>query len=475
MKLSKKVVSLLLVTSIMSSVSAPAFAADYKSDSSLDSFISINYAPTSYPSSVDGFIMRLYDLALGRGYDNEGIDYWTGKLRNGDMTASNVARYFFTCNEFYGLGYSNDEYVNVLYSVFFNRDADSTGKAYWLNSLNQGNSRRSVLEGFIASQEWADTCLEYGVVAGTNTTSAVKKTPSEEVNTFVKSLYADVLSRDAESSGLTYWANELAYLRKSAKDVAKDFFLSPEFIANSKKLTTNEKLKIFYKVFFNREPDESGLKYWTTQVNNGLSIEGLYNGFVVSDEFASKCNSMGILLNMPDFTPVYGAPDPTEKTTNPNGTAINKSPRNVTIATTNGNVTVNGYYDTEFAYEVFVLLNDYRVSLGLQPLTWSDDMLLGTDVRATEIVYSFSHTRPNGQAFNTVTNGSLFRGENIVGASKANAQEFFDSWKNSEGHNKNMTNPNYKTVSISVFVASSTDPYAKESGMYYYGVQNFGK
>ena len=71
--------------------------------------------------------------------------------------------------------------------------------------------------------------------------------------------------------------------------------------------------------------------------------------------------------------------------------------------------------------------------------------------------------------------GKLFKGENLAVSSGFTAQEFFDAWKNSDQHNKNMLNPNYKTVSISIFVASTTNPYANKTGYYNYGIQNFGK
>lgn len=476
MNFSKKVLSAILTLTIASSVSFPALATSNEISINNVAISIDNYsAAKTYPSNVEGFLMRLYELVMKRDSDDAGIKYWKNRLVIGEINASNVARFFFSCDEFYALNYSDDEYINVLYSVFFNRTPDKAGKDYWLGEIKKGSTKRTVLEGFIASEEWANTCLDFGVVSGTTTKPTVKKEATKEVVTFINSLYTDVLGRDSEKSGLDYWAGELAYMRMSAKDVASGFFFSPEFGKIYKNSSADDIVKIFYKVFFDRTPDDAGLKYWKEQIKGGMSLDSLFSGFVVSPEFSEKCQSMGILVNMPSADPVYNKPEPSSYT--PVGTEINTTNKDYIVETTNGNVVVNGYYDAQMAYDIFVLLNDYRTQNGLSSLAWSSDMLVGTNERSIEccVFFDKTHTRPNGQMFNTVTNGKLFKGENLAVSSGFTAQEFFDAWKNSDQHNKNMLNPNYKTVSISIFVASTTNPYANKTGYYNYGIQNFGK
>lgn len=478
MKHFRKFLSAVLSLTLIASISFPALAADKAisneliMDAPLLSFAP-DYSSVTYPTTVDGFLMRLYNLVMQRDYDTTGINYWKNRLQTGDINASNVARFFFSCNEFYSLNYSDEEYVEVLYKVFFNRSSDPTGKAYWLGKLNSGSTKRYVLEGFIASKEWADTCLKFGVVSGTTTTPSVTKVPSTQVTSFVKSLYSDCLQRTPDASGLNYWSNELTYMRKSAKDIAYGFFFSPEFKKTYNSKSPEEIVNIFYKVFLGRTPDATGSAYWASQIRAGKGLSYIYNGFINSKEFSDKCAKMGILLNMPSATPQYSQPEPVKST--PSGVVIDNTVRSYTISTSSGNKVITGYYDVQLAYEIFVLLNNYRQSMGVPALTWNDTMLQGSNVRACEIVYSFNHVRPNGSTFNTVPGGTTMRGENIAAATSATAQSFFNSWKNSAGHNANMLSTNYKTVSISVFVASESDPYAKASNMYYYGVQNFGK
>ena len=104
------------------------------------------------------------------------------------------------------------------------------------------------------------------------------------------------------------------------------------------------------------------------------------------------------------------------------------------------------------------LVNQERTQQGLAPLAYQDSYQAAADNRTQEIIDSFSHTRPNGQAFNTAngfeTTGS-YVGENIQQtyaspgtSAEAIAQELFNNWKNSPGHYANMIDANYKGQSL---------------------------
>ncbi|MDK6680039.1 CAP domain-containing protein [Aerococcus sp. UMB8608] len=104
------------------------------------------------------------------------------------------------------------------------------------------------------------------------------------------------------------------------------------------------------------------------------------------------------------------------------------------------------------------LVNQERAQQGLAPLAYQDSYQLAADTRTQEIIDSFSHTRPNGQAFYTANGFEAtggYVGENIQqtyaspGTSpEAIAQELFNNWKNSPGHYANMIDANYKGQSL---------------------------
>ncbi len=63
----------------------------------------------------------------------------------------------------------------------------------------------------------------------------------------------------------------------------------------------------------------------------------------------------------------------------------------------NNSNTSSGYVDS-YANEVLTLVNEQRSQAGLGALSWDSNLASAANVRAKEIVSSFSHTRPDGSA-----------------------------------------------------------------------------
>lgn len=130
-----------------------------------------------------------------------------------------------------------------------------------------------------------------------------------------------------------------------------------------------------------------------------------------------------------------------------------------------GNVSFNSGY----ADQVLTLLNQERAKAGLAPLTMNQGAINAANVRAKEIVSSFSHTRPNGQSPFTALNeaGVSYRasGENIA-CGQDTPSEVMTGWMNSSGHRANILNSNFTQVGIACF----EDP---NSTYGYYWVQLF--
>lgn len=132
--------------------------------------------------------------------------------------------------------------------------------------------------------------------------------------------------------------------------------------------------------------------------------------------------------------------------------------------------TVWGHYDYEMAQQVYEMLNEYRVENGLSELATSTALTNAVNIRGYEIAYSFSHTRPNGYKWSSLT--SYANGENIA-AGYPSAEAVMTGWKNSSGHNENMLRSSFHKVAISVFCKREEMP----NGAYYYkyyAVQLFG-
>jgi uncharacterized protein YkwD len=99
------------------------------------------------------------------------------------------------------------------------------------------------------------------------------------------------------------------------------------------------------------------------------------------------------------------------------------------------------------------LLNDYRASLGLNPLSINYELGAAADYHSYDMAtnnyfdhYLFDGTDPGTNMRNFGYYGSPY-GENIA-AGMETAQEVLTAWQNSPGHNAEMTNPNFTEVGV---------------------------
>lgn len=244
---------------------------------------------------LGGFVNRLYSTVLGRTCDPEGYADWCEQLSEGTKNGREVAEGFFESNEFLSKTLTDEEYLAILYRLFFNREPDPEGLATWLGKLSEGVSRTDIRSGFYDSSEWENTCLSYRIRSGGNGTATEVPEPTEGMITFVSSLYSECLDREPDEWGLNNWTKQLSSQEVTGKQVAYGFFFSQEFLTKAQTMETEDLIRAFYLVFLNREPDEYGLKYWSDKYNWGIGVEGLFTGFADSAEFSDKCKSYGVI------------------------------------------------------------------------------------------------------------------------------------------------------------------------------------
>ena len=113
---------------------------------------------------VVAFATRLYTTCLGRAPESGGLNYWSQELANVRVTGTNAAMLFFFSSEFVNANYDDAEYVTRLYRTFMGREPDQAGFDFWVNALKTGRDRKSVFLGFAGSAEFAQKCLEAGIV-----------------------------------------------------------------------------------------------------------------------------------------------------------------------------------------------------------------------------------------------------------------------------------------------------------------------
>ena len=144
-----------------------------------------------------------------------------------------------------------------------------------------------------------------------------------------------------------------------------------------------------------------------------------------------------------------------------------------------------------FRHKFLQLLNEERVSHGLQPLIYNDKIQFAVDIRSGELadfgdisVNGQSHVRLDGSSFITVFNerpdefpvvrhfaenlaltASTGLTDNYTDAALL-AEEFFNIWKNSPPHYQNMMNPDAKSMAVSLKAGSKGTGQGKYKNSY---------
>ena len=98
----------------------------------------------------------------------------------------------------------------------------------------------------------------------------------------------------------------------------------------------------------------------------------------------------------------------------------------------------------EIQQRILELVNIERQKEGLSPLSYYSKGQAAADIRAEEIIETFSHTRPDGTNCFTALEGIHYwtAGENIALGHRS-AEQVVDAWMNSPGHRANIMNESF--------------------------------
>ena len=256
------------------------------------------------------FVTHCYQSALLRDPGAEEVNYYTEKILSGQMTAKDVARAFAFSQEFQGKWTDSTAFVRVLYRLCLDREADADGLVYWTDKLANGETAAAVFNALTENKEFVQVCATYGVPAGVDANAiraqeeaaaaaeaneapaapASEFTNEEKIRAFVSRFYRDAMGREADEEGLNYYTGRILNGEATPKDVAGEIIFSEEFRG---RMPGNEDLvRILYRVYLGREADEEGLANWIGQLDSGVSLETILNGFAGSEEFAAVVNGL---------------------------------------------------------------------------------------------------------------------------------------------------------------------------------------
>ncbi|WP_026661777.1 CAP domain-containing protein [Butyrivibrio proteoclasticus] len=102
--------------------------------------------------------------------------------------------------------------------------------------------------------------------------------------------------------------------------------------------------------------------------------------------------------------------------------------------------------------DVLTMMNAVRESAGLEAFTMDEDLQDIAEIRASECAQKFSHIRPNGKAWYTVSN--LTSGENLahaVNATQQKPENVVYAWTLSPKHYANLVRSSFTSVGIAYY------------------------
>ena len=262
------------------SIAAPRYEIRYDTDAD------------SVSEDTESFVWRLYSIFLDREPDDTGRKYWVDKLNSHTTTGTYTAFGFMFSTEFQSKDLSNPDLVEIMYNAFFGRQSDHFGKEYWVDKLDSGMSREELFAGFANSKEFFSLCKEYGIVAGAHI-PGFDREQIAKVNLFVNRLYEVLLGRECDQGGMEDWTKKLLKKEIDGASVAYGFAFSDEYRKKSR--NDEEILEDWYRAFFNRAGDQSGMNTWRSLMNTRRVTDlDVFNGFVMSTEFDNLCKNYGI-------------------------------------------------------------------------------------------------------------------------------------------------------------------------------------
>ena len=113
----------------------------------------IPVAPIPVPKTPEELVKGFFEYMLGRGADEDGLEYWTEEIKSGRLPGRQLGVAFVTSPEFTSRNLSDADFVEALYKGILGRISEPLGKAYWVGQLAT-QSRAAVARNFANAGEF---------------------------------------------------------------------------------------------------------------------------------------------------------------------------------------------------------------------------------------------------------------------------------------------------------------------------------
>lgn len=126
---------------------------------------STNYNQIKSPGNsqrISSYLKNVYRNIFNREIDQQGLDYWTNKISNREISLVDFFKNILAENEFKQIAPTPQEKIRLLYKGIFEREADVAGFNYWVSQYerelnrtrNETNALRNVIDGMTSGQEF---------------------------------------------------------------------------------------------------------------------------------------------------------------------------------------------------------------------------------------------------------------------------------------------------------------------------------
>ena len=247
------------------------------------------------------FVMSLYRILLKRDAEFGGLEGWTKRLLTG-MTGSVVICSILDSAEFQTKIPSNEEYVTMLYQAVLGREGSSSEVSGWAVKMNNGQTYRAMMQGFINSQEFKKRCADIGIQPGTYKSPRYADM-NYNVTLFVTTLFRSGLGRNGSESDIENRTKQLLTKALTGAAVVRIFLNSAE--CKNRNLSNENYVSMLYITVLGRARGDASVgSSWVKLLNQGTTRPAVLNKLLASAEFKTRCQKLGILWDTVQSTAV---------------------------------------------------------------------------------------------------------------------------------------------------------------------------
>ncbi len=247
---------------------------------------------TAKTTEIENFVDRLYTNLLNQSVNATEKASLVNSLSAKTTTAADAVAKFALSDSIADI--SNEEFVSRMYSAVFNRSADA-GKINWENLLDNGMSRKIIIQKFTESEEFANICASCGMTQGKYESDEIRDS-NIYVTSFVNNLYLTILWRTPDAAGINNFVGAL--LNGASTDgIVKEFILGAE--CTSKNYKPEEFIIACFGGILGRtgstvDDIDGGRLFLDTLNAGGLTREGVVNSLLNSEEYKNRLNAIGL-------------------------------------------------------------------------------------------------------------------------------------------------------------------------------------